>query len=53
MNFDSSEIYENEYDCEECVDFRKNLRCCREIVTLQETIQQLENRIVYLERKEK
>jgi hypothetical protein len=40
--FIPEDVYEPYYDCESCVDYRKNLRCCREIQEILDRINALE-----------
>ena len=49
--FNQEDIYESEYDCDGCIDFRKNLRCCREIFDLMENVEANEKRISTIEER--
>jgi hypothetical protein len=49
--YDLEDIYEPHLDCENCVDFRKNLKCCREIVDLIKRQDALEARLEAIENK--
>lgn len=29
--YEPSEVYDSDLDCDDCVDYRQNLRCCRDV----------------------
>jgi hypothetical protein len=46
MTYNPSDVYEPYHDCsEDCVDARKNLKCCRDVFELQKDILQLSHEV--------
>ncbi len=39
------DVYEDAFDCERCVDFRKNLKCCSGLDSLMVTVHEVQSDI--------